>query len=334
MGRRRKPSPLCHASGVLVLDKPAGPTSHDVVDHLRRRFRPTRLGHTGTLDPFATGVLVLVFNRATKLSELLGGGRKLYRAELVMGQATDTGDSTGKVIERAPTPTLDRATVEAALAALVGSRMQSPPAYSAVKHQGRPLYSYARAGETVEKPARPITIYESRLLSLDKGRIGFEMLCSRGTYLRSLGEDLARALGGVGHLAALRRTASEPFDLSEAVSMEQALDMRVADVERRMIGVAEALTRRGLPTVVVDEHTAWRLGQGQQPPLDDFWPQGRLDDGGPFMALDPGGALIAVLDRLAPEQRSPESEYAIIRVFPDESNSSQAMTSASARKAE
>ena len=217
MGRRRKWRTRFFESGVLVVDKPAGPTSHDVVARLRGRFGPGKIGHSGTLDPFATGVLVVAFNQATKLSDLLGAGGKKYQAGLVLGRCTDTGDLTGSETGAAPVPELDRSRVEQALAAMIGPRMQSPPAYSAAKHEGRPLYSYARDGKKVEKPPRPITIYDAALLDLRPGEIDFEMHCSRGAYIRTLGEDLAKDLGSVGHLQSLRRTASLPFGQDEAI---------------------------------------------------------------------------------------------------------------------
>ncbi|WP_449245988.1 tRNA pseudouridine(55) synthase TruB [Desulfarculus baarsii] len=335
MGRRRKVKALLRRSGVLVVDKPAGPTSHDLVNALRRRFRPERLGHTGTLDPFATGVLVLVFNQATRLSDLLGGGPKAYEAELVLGRATDTGDVTGRVIEQAAAPALEWAQAEAAVAALVGQRMQSPPAYSAAKHEGKPLYAYARAGKIVEKPARPITIYDARLLGLEAGLLRFAVQCSRGAYVRVLGEDLARALGAPGCLSGLRRVASWPFGLDEAHGLEDALAWSPEELERQMLGLDQALARAGLPTVTLDDHAAWRLGQGQQLPAESLLAPGQgLDQAsGPFMARDAAGGLVAVLRWLEPEARA-ERAYETIRVFPAETDPRVEMTSASALGAE
>lgn len=336
MGRRRKQRTRFFESGILVVDKPEGPTSHDVVAMLRGRFGPAKIGHSGTLDPFATGVLVMSFNQATKLSDLLGAGGKTYQARLVLGRATDTGDLTGSETGTAAVPDLNGSLVEEALAAMVGPRMQSPPAYSAAKHEGKPLYSYARNGKRVEKPPRPITIYDAKLLNLQPGAIDFEMRCSRGAYIRTLGEDLARELGSVGHLQSLRRTASSPFDQAEAMTLEQALDLTPEQLAGRLIEPSEALARCGLPAASVDDDMAWRLRQGQRLPTEAILPRGQsLDKAeGPFRVLEQNGTLIAVLRWLGPDERYGDREYEVIRVFPEDERSSDALTSASAQGAE
>lgn len=316
MSRRRR-NPRCTASGVLLVDKPAGPTSHDVVEGLRRRFQPGKVGHAGTLDPFATGLLVLAFNQATRLLDLLGSGQKLYRATLVLGQATDTGDPTGQVIATSPVPELEPALVAAALKGLEGSRMQAPPAFSAAKHLGRPLYSYARAGIEVQKPPRPITVYQARLLGIDRGLVDFDVRCSRGTYLRTLAQELAQALGGVGHLESLRRQESAPFGVDDALPLDLALDLEQARLEEALLPLDQALDRCGLPALVLDEDLAWQLRQGRILPRDTLDPAGqtRPDEGGAFRVLDQDGELAAVLRWLTPEQRRPGRDYETIRVF-------------------
>jgi tRNA pseudouridine55 synthase len=335
MGRRGKPR--FWADGVLVVDKPAGPTSHDVVDRLRRRYRPARLGHAGTLDPFATGVLVLAFNQATRLSELLGAGDKVYRGVLALGTATETGDPTGKVTRQEPVPALSEEEVRRALASLEGERLQTPPPFSAVKHQGRPLYAYAREGKKIEKPPRRIVVRRAILHRLEPAAIELEMQVSRGTYLRSLAEDLAALLGTVGHLASLARLASLPFRLEEAVSLEEALDWGPQELARRLIPPVEALAACGLPAVEVDDELAWRLRQGgfldtasllgpQQP---------RPRPGQPFQVLDPEGGLVAVLRWLEAGKRLPGRDYETIRVFPQPPRrEAEDRTSASAPGAE
>ena len=317
MGRRAKPK--FTADGILVVNKPEGPTSHDVVAKLRRRFKPAKLGHAGTLDPFSTGVLVLAFNRATRLTGLLGGGEKNYRAGLVLGKATDTGDYTGQVVEEIPVPELDAEKVMRALGGLEGPGMQAPPAYSAAKHQGKPLYAYARKGIKVEKPPRPITVYRARLLGLDEGRVDFAMRVSAGTYIRCLGEDLAKALGTAGHLNSLCRTESEPFGLEEAVGLEEALDMTPEELEQALVPPSEALERCGLPAVELDEDRAWELRQGRI--LEGHTLQaaasGPLTGGTAFRVITAGGELVAVLRWLAPEEAKPGRDYETIRVFPE-----------------
>ena len=332
MSRRNKAA--FFADGVLVIDKPAGPTSHDVVQKLRRRFKPSKLGHAGTLDPFATGVLVLLFNRATRMANLLGTGDKLYAGVVALGQATDTGDPTGQVVAEAPAPELDQEQASEALRALEGDREQAPPAYSAAKHQGKPLYAYAREGVAVQKPPRPITVHSARLTGLASGEISFEMLCSRGTYVRSLAEDLARDLGTVGHLKQLCRLASAPFSLSEAVGMEQALDMRPAELAQRLIPLGEALARCGLPAVEVDEDLAWRIRQGEIIPRAELLGGGDASASGPFR-VERAGELVAVLRWLGPGEKRPGRDYESIRVFPEPQQARLSReTSASAMGAE
>jgi tRNA pseudouridine55 synthase len=204
-------------TGFLVVDKPPGITSHDVVSVLRALAMTRRVGHTGTLDPFATGVLPIALGGATKLIQFLDEREKVYVATVELGAATETGDATGPVCAEAPVPPLDRETVDAALAGLTGALMQKPHAYSAVKVNGRRLYEYARAGETVEIPARPITVYGWEVLAVEPARLRLRVRCGRGTYVRVLAEDIGLALGTRGHLSALRREQSGPFRLEGAV---------------------------------------------------------------------------------------------------------------------
>ncbi len=333
MKRRSKPS--FWADGVLVVDKPAGPTSHDVVERLRRRFRPAKLGHTGTLDPFATGVLVLAFNRATRMTSLLGAGDKIYAGTVSLGSATDTGDPTGQIIQTAPVPEISPERAAAALAALEGEREQAPPAYSAAKHQGKPLYAYARQGIEVQKEARRINVGQTRLTALAPGEISFELSCSRGTYVRSLAEDLARDLGTVGHLKELRRVASSPFGLGEALGLDEALDLSPEELGGRLIGLSQALERAGLPAVEVDLDTAWQLRQGMIMPREAFLASGALQPRGAFRVLTPEGELVAVLRWLEPGERRPGRDYENVRVFPaQETGELDEQTSASAMGAE
>ena len=315
MGRRGKAG--FFADGVLVVNKPVGPTSHDVVARLRSRFRPEKLGHAGTLDPFASGVLVLLFNRATRLAALMGQGAKEYRAELLLGAATDTGDLTGEVIEQSPLPQLAQEMVEAALKDMQGERMQAPPAYSAAKHQGKPLYAYARRGVKVEKPAKPILIQGARLLKFEANKVSFWVRCSRGAYVRSLGEDLARALGAVGHLTRLVRAASAPFSLEEAIDMDRALDLSPEELEQKMLDPSQALARCGLPAVELNQDRVWELRQGRILSREIFLEAGNeVARKGPFRVLDPAGELVAVLRWLEPDKVRPGRCYETIRVFP------------------
>jgi len=314
----RRGKPRFTADGVLVVNKPAGPTSHDLVARLRRRFKPAKLGHAGTLDPFASGVLVMAFNQMTRLVELLGQGDKVYRGRVSLGAATDTGDPTGQITARAPVPELGREAVEAALAGLVGERLQSPPAYSAAKHKGKPLYAYARQGEKVAKPPKPIKVAAAELTELGSAELGFAMTVSRGTYVRSLAEDLARALGTVGHLAVLERTASQPFEVGEAVELDDALAMGPAELGEAMLDSSRALARCGLSSVTVDEDTAWRLRQGMILTQKELMEAGAGEPGPgrAFRVLERDGGLVAVLRWVDPAQNRAGRDYETVRVFP------------------
>lgn len=218
-----------NAAGFLVVDKPPGVTSHDVVAIVRAVTGLKKVGHTGTLDPFATGVLPLALGAATRLIQYLDEDQKVYDAGILLGRATDTGDPTGSVTEERPVPPLDRVTVERVLAGFVGTRMQTPPRYSAVKVAGRPLYAYARAGEAVEVRARPVRIDAMDLADFDPPRLRVVIRCSRGTYARVIAEEVGEALGTVGHLDELRRLASGPFHIEHAVGLSRLAEIVAGD---------------------------------------------------------------------------------------------------------
>ena len=212
-------------AGFLEVDKPPGITSHDVVSVLRAVFGVKKIGHTGTLDPFATGVLPMAIGHATRLIPFLDEGIKGYEATLLLGQKTDTADCDGEVIASHDVPSIDARMVEDAMRALLGDRQQRPPMYSAVKVAGKPLYKYAREGAEVEVKARPIRIDEMSLLALDGCTLRFSVRCSRGTYVRVLGESLAELLGTVGHLTQLRRTCSGSFTLAGSLAFEELSEL-------------------------------------------------------------------------------------------------------------
>ena len=205
--------------GFLVVDKPPGVTSHDIVAVVRAVTGLNKVGHTGTLDPFATGVLPLALGGSTRLISYLDESVKVYDAVIQFGIQMDTGDPTGSVVREAPVPTLRLKEVEAVLASFCGERQQVPHRFSAVKVQGRPLYSYARAGQEVEARPRTIRIHAMELVELAAERVHVRIRCSRGTYARVIAEELGEAFGTVGHLAELRREASGAFNLDNAVSM-------------------------------------------------------------------------------------------------------------------
>jgi tRNA pseudouridine55 synthase len=232
--------------GVLVIDKPAGPTSHDMVDRIRKALRLRRVGHTGTLDPFATGVLPLCLGKATRLARFLAAGDKVYRATVRLGFATSTDDLTGTPVSETRPVDLEAEEIRAAVGRLEGRYDQVPPAYSARRIGGRRLYELARRGEAAPRPAKPITVHEIRLLDVDGDRLEIEVRCSSGTYVRALARDLGADLGPGGHLTALRRTRSGSFGLEQSVPGDD-----LAEAPRRLIPLGELLP--DLPAVRVGE---------------------------------------------------------------------------------
>lgn len=206
---------------LLVIDKAVGPTSFDVVRKVKRLVPGVKVGHSGSLDPFASGVLVLLLGRATKLSGLLLNADKVYHATMKLGVATDALDCTGKVVEERPVPALDRETVEKTLLGFQGTWNQVPPMFSAKKIQGVRLYELARKQIAVPREPVPVELQELKLLKFEGDVVEFYVHCSKGTYVRSLAAELAERLGTVGHLTALRRLACGPYKLEEALTLEK-----------------------------------------------------------------------------------------------------------------
>jgi tRNA pseudouridine55 synthase len=277
--------------GFLVVDKPGGITSHDAVARVRRAGgRALKIGHAGTLDPMATGVLVLALGVATRLVEWATDHDKRYRAELTLGVETDTFDAEGRVVAERPVA-VSPVDLERALEGLRGEIDQRPPAFSAIQVGGRRLYDLARRGQAVEAPLRRITIRELRLLDYQAPRATIELLCSKGTYVRSLAHDLGRALGCGAHLSALRRLASGAFELADAVGLEAAVAEIAAGRGERLLRPLE-LAVAELPRLApgAEGVAALRLGQPWAPPAEPIWPimLGR--------AHDPGGELVAIVE--------------------------------------
>ena len=206
--------------GLLLVDKCAGPTSHDVVDLVRGQFRLPKVGHGGTLDPGATGLLILLLGRATKVSQQIMSTDKTYEGTFDLGVATDTHDAEGEVLQRRDYAGVTRAAVEAAMARWVGDVEQIPPMVSAIKKDGQTLYKLARKGQEVEREPRLLHIYEFSLLKFEDGRGWFRTRCSKGTYVRTLCHDIGEALGCGAHMRTLHRTRSGDFDVADAVRLE------------------------------------------------------------------------------------------------------------------
>ncbi|HET7587020.1 MAG TPA: tRNA pseudouridine(55) synthase TruB [Gammaproteobacteria bacterium] len=250
--------------GILLLDKPSGLTSNRALQVAKRLFAARKAGHTGSLDPLATGLLPLCFGEATKVSSFLLDADKGYRVQCRLGTATATGDSDGEVVETAPVPALTAADVESALAGFVGRINQTPPMYSALKHEGKRLYELAREGKSVERKPREIEIYALRLIELSGDTIEYDVRCSKGTYVRTLSEDIARALGTLGHVSALRRYKVGAFEEAGMVTLdelEQDADAEPDRLDARLTPIDAALTH--WPAVELNGDSAYYLRRGQ-----------------------------------------------------------------------
>lgn len=275
--------------GVLVCDKPAGMTSHDVVARVRRLAGQRRVGHGGTLDPPATGVLVVALGRATRLLPYLPMEPKRYLATVAFGAETDTLDATGTVVASADASALGRTAVDQALAGFVGPGEQVPPMVSAVKVGGERLYAKARRGETVERAARPITVHALDLVDFvpgDRPRATVAVTCSGGTYVRALAADLGRTLGCLAHLAALRRTAVGGFTERAALPLDRLEALAAgSELATAVLDPAAAMAPAGARSVSADEAAALATGRTIDPTGLD----------GPVAAVAPDGRLVAVI---------------------------------------
>lgn len=255
--------PRRRISGVLLLDKPLGLGSNDALQRVKRLFRAEKAGHTGSLDPLATGMLPICLGEATKLSGVLLESDKRYRARVRLGEQTSTGDAEGEVIAVSDPAGLTETQLRDAMRGLRGELRQIPPMHSALKRDGRPLYELARQGQSVEREPRLITITELELLDFGGAEFEFEVLCSKGTYVRTLAEDIAAAVGQKAHLRALRRTGVAPFWDRPMLTLDalQALAEQPGALDACLLGPAEAL--RHWPSLVVDELRADALAHGR-----------------------------------------------------------------------
>jgi len=287
-------------AGVLPVDKPEGPTSHDVVALARRALKVRRIGHTGTLDPFASGLLLLCIGWATRIAEYLTGLPKTYVAVARLGVSTDTGDRTGAVTgESERWRDLDEDTIARAFRNQVGTFLQRPPRYSAKKVGGVPLHRLARRGEAVEAPPAEVTVYELDVLELALPDVRFRVRCSAGTYVRAIARDVGEALGTGAHLVSLRRTGIGPHEVGSALPLSALEDP--AARARALITPADALQH--LPRVDVDEATLRALSSGRAVPAPPGAPAS-----GPVRVLH-AGRLVAIAEpaggRLAPRKVFP-----------------------------
>lgn len=282
--------------GILVVDKPADMTSASVVNRIKRLPGISKAGHTGTLDPFATGVLVCPVNRATRLSRFFLRGRKKYAAVLRLGIETDTMDKTGRIMAQHSFAGISGARIVEAAEGFTGRIRQVPPAFSALKHNGKPLYKYARDGKPVHKPAREVEIYSIRVTRIDLPHVGLEVSCSAGTYIRTLCADIGRVLGCGGHLSDLRRTESAGFTIEEAVPLSHLENAPPADLAGRILSMADAL--REIPAHVADSSLA-----------------GKIRFGRPITAADLGAALAAPEEASSPYMKIVDGTNRLLAVI-------------------
>ena len=261
MSRRRRGRVI---DGILLLDKPAGISSNSAMQRVRILFEARKAGHTGNLDVPATGLLPICLGEATKITPYLLDATKSYKARIRLGERTDTGDAAGRLIERLPVPALTAKKVEAVMEGFVGKISQVPPMYSALKHQGQRLYRLAARGETVERKPREVTIQRLQLLVCEGDILEIEVVCSKGTYIRTLAEDLAVALRTCGRLETLRRLQVGPFRLGDAYTLDALTSYREAGSEaldRLLIPMDRAIVH--LPAVSLGEDSVFYLRRGQ-----------------------------------------------------------------------
>ncbi|QFT86529.1 tRNA pseudouridine synthase B [Halomonas sp. THAF12] len=264
MARRRRGLPV---NGVLLLDKPQGASSNHALQRARRLFQAQKAGHTGTLDPMATGLLPVCFGEATKFSAFLLDADKTYRTRVELGTITDSGDAEGEVVERREVPRLEEADLRGVLERFTGEIDQLPPMYSALKHQGRKLYELAREGKSVERAVRRVTVYDARLLSFEGTAFELEVRVSKGTYIRTLAEDIGEALGCGAHISVLRRLATGPFG-ADGMLTPEALEALPDQAAREGVLLPVDVLVADLPGLALDEAAASRLLHGQSARCD------------------------------------------------------------------
>ncbi len=314
--------------GLLVVDKPAGITSLDVVREVKHRFGFKKAGHIGTLDPFATGVLPIVINEGTKLVPFLTEGPKEYEAVLKLGEETTTDDCAGEVVRSRDWADVQPERIESHLRAFLGKIRQIPPMFSAVKMQGMPLYRLARKGMEVERKPREVEIYKIQTEGVDLPCVRFRVSCSKGTYIRALGRDIGKRVGCGAHLLSLRRIRSGPFTLDQAISWEGMKDLTTSDALLPwLISLNAALP--GLPEVIGDEPMVKKARFGREMMVEDLAAKSLpvFKKGEWLKMSSPGGGLVAILKselRGADLSRTPPGAVALrpLRVFRPQEHSS------------
>ena len=295
--------------GFVVIDKPENMSSARVVSHVKRTLDAKKVGHAGTLDPFATGVMICCVNRATRLARFFLGGDKKYEALLHLGIETDTQDATGHMISEGRVPDCSEPEIQAVFRSFTGPLDQIPPVYSALKHKGIPLYKHARRGKPIQKPARQIVIQALHVTNIQLPYIRFEVTCSAGTYVRTLGTDIGNALGCGGHLKTLRRTQSSGFSIADAMTLEVFEERAAGETfSRYAVGMTEALET--MPERTADKELKSKIVNGVPLTQKDVILGKSADKGNFIKIIDANRELLAVI-----EQNETPGEYHYCCVF-------------------
>jgi len=265
MGRRKHGEDI---HGIVLLDKPVGISSNRALQRVRGIFQARKAGHTGSLDPFATGMLPICLGEASKTAAFMLEAGKQYRATALLGEATTTGDVEGELIQTCPIPDIDPENLTQSLQQFLGEIQQVPPMYSALKHEGKPLYEYARAGIVIDRPARSVFIHHLEVLDWQSPRLTFDVHCSKGTYIRTLAEDIATALGSCAHLVELRRMVVEPFNDFPMVTLEKLQEAKdTGGLPSMLLPIDVGLA--SWPRVDLDSVQYGKFQHGQQFPVPD-----------------------------------------------------------------
>lgn len=297
--------------GLLLIDKPCGMTSHDVVSRVRRICKTRKVGHAGTLDPLATGVLPVAIGRGTKVLQFLLAADKSYRATLCLGISTDTLDSEGEVVDRKELPNDSLERLQRVVSDFIGQVEQVPPMYSALKKDGVPLYKLARQGKTVEREPRTVEISRLEVLSVDLPFVEIEVDCSKGTYIRTLAQDLGNAIGCGAHITQLRRLRSGPFSIDECISLE-TLSEAADNPQQGLLTIERALC--DYPAAKLSERAAKSLSYGVPPSLSDVVIEGSPEPQELVRLMD-DDRLLAMAHYAPHREREKRGDFELVRVF-------------------
>jgi len=294
--------------GFIVIDKPENMTSARVVSHVKKTLHAKKVGHAGTLDPFATGVMICCVNRATRLARFFLGGDKKYEALLHLGIETDTQDATGQTTSESRVPDYSETDIQDVFKSFTGPLAQVPPVFSALKHKGIPLYKHARRGNPVQKPARQIVVLALHINEIQLPYIWFEVTCSAGTYIRTLAADIGNALGCGGHLKSLRRTQSSRFSIADAMTLE-TLEKRAAaeTFSRYAVGMTEALN--AIPEQMADKNLKRKIVNGVPLTQKDIVLEEVADTSKFIKLVDVNRELLAVIE---PNEMPGEYKYCCV----------------------